>query len=290
LCDAIPAPSVNGIYVSRTAALFTFAAGRSDALYAASLYGAYRDFFRKRIPVRFLHADRLPGAYASGLRTLYVPAALALSRDEQRGLIDFASLGGTLVLEAATGLFDQSGTIQPESYLMGEIAGLKGQILENHDRVFLEWVDSHDPGKRFSGRHYKQWFRFLEPDLQVLGRFETGEPAVCSRTVSNGQVVWVGTFCAAAISDDAPGILPITRWAWTNGYREIRSVTAPPETLIRLHRATNGELGIVAINYAAEPAEIGVALSGAPGNQTESKIMVGARDGTLVWLVQTETA
>jgi beta-galactosidase GanA len=285
LPDAIPVQAVNGIYVSRTTALFTFAAGRSDSLYATSLYGAYREFFQKGIPVRFVHGDRLCDAYDNGLRMLYVPVALALSYDEQAGLINFIKRGGTLVIEAGTGLFDQTGTIQPESRLLEEIGGLKGQILESHDRIEVEWTTTSDYPSKFLGRYYKQFFNSVGSDVQVLAHFKTGEPAVCSKAVGEGRFVWIRTLCAAANTEDAGDARLITEWAFRNGYAEIRSLKVPHNSLVRLHRTQSGDLGIIAINYHSEPAEIHIALSAVSVEKTHM-IAVGARDGRLFWLGQ----
>lgn len=283
LRDAVLVQAINGIYVSRTTALFTFAAGRSDSLYATSLYGAYREFFQKGIPVRFVHGDRLGDAYDNGLRMLYVPAALALSHDEQSDLVNFIQQGGTLVIEAGTGLFDHTGTIRPETSLLEELGGLNEQIIESHDRIEVEWTTTNDSPGKFFGRYYKQFFRSLGSDVQVLAHFETGEPAVCSRAVGEGRLVWIGTLCAAANTEDAGG-RPITKWAFGNGYAEIRSLKASPKTLVRLHRVATGDLGIIAINYHSEPAEIHVVFSAAAIEKTDIKIVVGAQDGGLFWL------
>jgi beta-galactosidase GanA len=283
LPGAEPVQAVNGIYVSRTTALFAFAAGRSDSLYAASLYGAYREFFQERIPVRFVHGDKLRGVYATGLRMLYVPAALALSHDEHHRLIEFVKLGGTLVIEAATGLFDQTGTIQPANPLVKEVAGLWSQIVESHDWIPVRWTASNNSRGKFLGRYYKQFFRSLAPDVEVLAYFETGEPAVCLRAVGEGRLVWVGTLCAAADIDDAPGNRPITRWAFRNGYSEIQSLAAPPNTLVRLHRAGNGDLGIIAINYTSNASEIQIVLSAGHRDKTVANLVVNGRDGAISW-------
>jgi hypothetical protein len=211
---------------------------------------------------------------------LYVPAALALSRDEQNGLIEFVNSGGTLVIEAATGLFDQTGTIQ--TGLMEEIAGLKGRVVESHDWIPVQWTASNHSRGKFVGRYYKQFFRSLASDVEVLAYFQTGEPAVCWRAVGQGRLVWVGTLCAAANIDDATGSRPITRWALRNGYREIESLTAPPGTVVRLHRTPNGELGVIAINYRSEPSEIHVVLSTAPDIKA-ADFVVSGRDGAISW-------
>jgi hypothetical protein len=52
------------------------------------------------------HADRLIQALTEGLRTLYVPVALSICPDGEQALTHFVEKGGTLVVEACTGLFD----------------------------------------------------------------------------------------------------------------------------------------------------------------------------------------
>jgi beta-galactosidase GanA len=282
LREATLVPALNGIYVTRTAALFMFAASRSDFLYASSLYGAYRAFFEKGIPVRFLHGDNLCQAYASGLRMLYVPAALALSHQEQHELAEFVLSGGTLVIEAATALFDHTGTIQPSTRLLEEIAGLGGQIVEAHDRVAVKWASSDNSSDQFFGVNYKQSFRSLESDVQVLARFTSGEPGVCLRAMGKGRIVWVGTLSAAATVDNPTAAEPITRWAYRSGYQELGSLTITPGTLVRLHRAAAGDLAVIAVNYNPEAAHIYFTLSD-KADVVGFRILVQPLDGALFW-------
>jgi beta-galactosidase GanA len=286
LRTAVPVPAINGIYVSRTTALFTFAAARSDFLYAGALYGAYRQFFRKGIPVRFIHGDRLRGIYATGLRTLYVPGCLALSHEEEVGLSEFVSQGGTLVLEGASGLFDQTGTVQPQRPLFGKVAGLTRQILEAHDRIEVNAVAGGALPESFIGRYYKQTFESLAEDVAVLACFDTGEPAVCTRQSGQGRIIWIGTLCSVAASEDPEIDSPVTIWAYRNGYSEMLSLAVPPDTLIRLHRAVNGDLGLIAVNYGRRPAKISVEFSDCCGKAVRSDFAVTARDGQMFWLTK----
>jgi beta-galactosidase GanA len=270
---------VNGIYVSRTSALFTFAAGRSDALYAESLYGVYQAFFDEGIPVRFIHGDQLRDSCGAELKTLYVPAALALSPDELDNLIAFVMGGGTLVVEACTGLFDHTGLLQPRSPLFEEAGGLKNQVVDSLDRLEVTWADSGQTKKGFSGRYYRQTFNFREKDVEVLASFENGEPAVCLRRSGKGTIVWIGTLCSIAGQTRFTEERPMTKWAVRNGYTEIQSLCVPQNTFLRLFRSENASFGLIAINYNMEPVEVRVEAQNGPVSQNKITVIVPGRDG-----------
>jgi hypothetical protein len=94
----------------------------------------------------------------------------------------------------------------------------------------------------------------------------------------------VGTLTAAANVEDSAGVGPITRWAYRSGYKELRSLTATPNTLVRLHQAADGDLALIALNYNPEPAHIHFTLSTDSEDSLGSQILVGPLDGALFWI------
>jgi hypothetical protein len=72
-----------------------------------------------------LHGDAVETAFFQGLLTLYLPAALSLSMQEEDGLILFARMRGTLIFDACAGLFDETGLLRSDSRLLGDLVGLK---------------------------------------------------------------------------------------------------------------------------------------------------------------------
>jgi beta-galactosidase GanA len=279
LASATPLLPVNGIYVSRHSAIFTYAANRGDALYAEALYGAYRKFCDDRIPVRFMHGDRIKDAFSQGLRTLYVPAALSLSTDEEEGLMRFAREGGLLVVEACAGLFDQTGLLQPDSKLFSELAGLKQNGVDCCEQIVIYWVDQ--PEAKFTGVLQKQSVSICGDGVDILATFSDGEPAVCQRAAGEGTVIWVGTFCASAPPNTASEVSPVTRWACKQGYVAISELRLPEGVFMRLHRSLNEQILAVAVNYNHQPTEVkvtGLAREG-QSEPPRKSVQVPARDG-----------
>jgi beta-galactosidase GanA len=272
---------LNGIYVSRHSAIFSFAANRADSLYADALHGAYRRFFDDRIPVRFVHGDRLEHAFAEGLRMLVVPAALSLSPQEEEELMHFTSNGGTLVLEACAGLFDQAGLLRPHSKLLRELAGLKQIEVDRCDSLEIAWNDLQYRGAKFFGGLQRQYVSVCEDDVDILATFSDGEPAVCKRRIGQGAVAWIGTYCS--LSQQKVKIYsPLTRWACQQGYAAITRLSAPEGALVRLHRSANDQVLAIAVNYNHQPIEVSVVGCGSEEcNATATTtVVVPARDGT----------
>ena len=296
LTDARRLPPINGIYVSRHSDILAFAASRSEGMYARGLYGTYQAFFVRSIPVGFVHADRLTQALTEGLRTLYVPVALSISPDEEQALTHFVEKGGTLVVEACTGLFDEHGLLR-SSLLLEQALGLNQRAVDQADRVDLVWkaVEREPVAKRFVGFQYRQDVDIMRNDIEVLATYLDGKPAVCERQYGKGRVIWMGTFCSLAVQ---PGGLcssgdAVTRWAIPGGYPEIEAIDTSRRVFVRAHRAADNALILVAVNYAECEADFRVMYNESGGEAVgdrdkqsvlELKVRLRARDGEIVRL------
>ena len=287
-------PAVNGIFVSRSADLWWHAAFKGEAIYAGSLYGAYRACFLAGIPVRMVHADHLAGTDPAGLQVLYLPAAVALSDQELAHLAGFVEAGGTLVSEACPGLFDETGVLRGESAFLNLVLGLSGQELDAFDRVDIE------PGAapiRFSGRHYRQDFGAIRPGTGILACYSDGRPAVFERRFGRGLAVLAGTFAAlqAGCPEERGARDFITRWMNPCGYALLDRLEAGGKTLIRLHRESS-RIHVTAVNYSDQPQTVKAAfhfdyrtvLDGAGKSLSQParslEFSVGPNDGAVITL------
>ncbi|MBB6669453.1 beta-galactosidase [Cohnella nanjingensis] len=249
-------PPVNGIYVSRTADLFAFAANRGERLYAQGLYGAYTSACEAGLPVRFIHGDHLPRALGEGLKVLYVPAAFALDEEERTSLKLFAEGGGKLVLEACAGMYDETGTIVSRS-LVQELLGLAPLEVSVSDRVAWEW-DAVD-GSQASGigARYRQDLTGASAEVEVFGHFEDGCPAAARKRCGAGEVVWVGTLPSVArvrFGAAAAGSF-IASCLEAHAYEAIRVDRTEGQMVYRL-LAAGEERFLVAVNRGETPAQI----------------------------------
>jgi hypothetical protein len=222
----------------------------------------------------------LEHAFAEGLRMLVVPAALSLSPQEEEELTRFTSKGGTLVLEACAGLFDQTGLLRLYSKLLRELAGLKQIGVDRCDSLEIAWNDSQYRGAKFFGGLQRQYVSVCEDDVDILAIFSDGEPAVCKRPIGQGAVAWIGTYCSLS-QQKAKTSSPLTRWACQQGYAAITRLCAPEGTLVRLHRSANDQILAIAVNYNHQPIEISLVGSGMEqcNALATTTVVVPARDG-----------
>ncbi|MBB6733456.1 beta-galactosidase [Cohnella zeiphila] len=249
-------PAANGIYVSRNADLFAFAAGRGEKLYAQGLYGAYSAAVDAGIPVRFVHGDHLPRALAEGLKVLYVPVPFALSAEETAELSRFAAGGGRLVLEACAGMYDESGTIRPRS-LVHELFGLESLELSIAERVEWEWSNPRGERETEAGARYRQDLTGTAEGIEVIGHFADGCPAAGRMAFGSGEAVWVGTLPSVAYARfGKPERSSFIAQCFENrSYEDINVLGADGKLIYRLF-ATANALHLVVVNYGEVPAAI----------------------------------
>ncbi|HRZ91060.1 MAG TPA: beta-galactosidase trimerization domain-containing protein, partial [Spirochaetia bacterium] len=127
--------------------------------------------------------------------TLFVPMALCLDDRERAALRAFAEAGGLLVGEAATGMYDSGGALDPDSRALADLFGVRHVELE----ALPDWgfTEALGDGFSFGGAQYR---RVVEPGpgTEVLARFPDGRPAATGRALGAGRAVYVATFAALA--------------------------------------------------------------------------------------------
>ena len=253
-------PAVNGIFVSRNADLVWHAADQGEFLYAKALYGAYRACFDAGIPARFVHADQINIAIAEGLEVIYLPAALALSTQEQADLKKFVAGGGTLISEACPGLFDDRGVICNDPGFLKDVFGLWDQTVDGVLTTGIQPLNGPGgpagPGK-FSGRYYRQDFRRMGSGVQVRGWFDNGRPAIFDNELGPGRAVLVGSLPSLAVALDQEKAAAgwIAGWMRPTGYAHLLELVCGKNVLARLHQ-TAETIFVSAVNYGEADQQI----------------------------------
>ncbi len=254
---------VNAVYLSRKSQVLSFCAERREDLYAGSVAGIYRAAYETGIPVRFVHEDYLDRLGAEGVRVLYVPMALCLDERERAALEAFVRDGGLLVGEAATGMYDEGGKLDPDSRALAELFGVRHVELE----ALPDWgfTEAAGDGRSFGGAQYR---RVVEPGpgTEILARFPDGRPAVTSRTLGTGRAVYVATFAALAfhLRGDASSRDFLAGFLDPAGYPHLRRLSvrpaaapAPfaPNAVVRFLQTPEDWI-LVAVNHREDSAAI----------------------------------
>lgn len=248
-----PVPAINGIYLSRNADLLLFAAGAQEEKYAHSIYGVFKSCTEGGIPVRFVHGDYMESAWEEGLRVLYVPMSLSLSDEEQSRILEFAGMGGRVVLEAAAGLYSEMGKISAGG------SSSPCPMLEaafGAEEISLDAGDGEIPvldkvgAVLCEGLYYRQTMKAARG--KVTGWFENGTPAMAEVEYGKGVIRWTGTFPGAAVKDAGSRAAAefIQKQFKAEGY-SLFSVLEAPELIVRLLQTENGPVMAV-VNQTPE--------------------------------------
>lgn len=267
-------PAVNGIYVSRNADLFLFAADRKEKMYAGSLSGIYKVCADAGIPVRMIHSTYLKQAWEEGLRVLYVPMSMALSKEEQEDILCFAKKGGTVVLEAAAGFYDEHGEMDVRRSILKEVFGASNFSI--HYKRISKIVDN-DGNIVCSADLYIQTMDISKG--KELGTADDGKTGYAEVSYGEGLIRWIGAFPAMSADreENHPAITFVKNQFLRQGYHKLQDLKA--DGLIVRMLKTGKDYSIVAVNQHEEERTLEVEVD---GKRTE--MTVPGYDGIMISL------
>jgi len=271
--------SVNGIFLSRTSDLITYAA-REESQYAASFKGIYKSLIELGIPVRFVHEDSLEKAICENLKVLYLPMTLGITTAEMDVLQSFVENGGKLILESCSGIFHCNGEVDPDFSFLGKMLGMKGISIEpiQNEHMAARTAENKDQEMCFSCSGYRLTYKSCAADAQITACFADAVPAALHRFIGKGEVIWLNGFVGAEydrISDPATREM-ISGLFESRGYDEFSELDSNG-LLVRLLK--NGEtFYIVAVNHSAVEKTMNVRFAGRESITTT----VMPRDGKIV--------
>ncbi len=267
---AVKVSATNAVYVSRDTDLLCFASERREEMYAGSLSGIFKAAYGGSIPVRFLHQDQLETLLSSGIKVLYLPMPLVLSQEETAAFERFLSHGGTLVSEACPGLYRKDGLLEQECESLRRlfhVEHVEVQGLKDWGEVGI----SLRSGNHLTGRFYRQLVD-VAADVEILGSFDDGRPAVTSCRQGAGLAIWIGSYPSYHFEhtgDPSTGnflcdLLDPIGYAELNRLNvRLASVSSPGSVVAPVVRLleTDKEYILTMVNHCTDPAEISVEFS-----------------------------
>jgi beta-galactosidase len=205
----------------------------------------HRHCYKQGIACGFIH----PEDDLSRLKALYVPHWVMWKQEWNAAIEAFVRNGGTLILSALTGTRDENNHIVREQAPGHGLAALSGVKVTEFGRLVPEGSAGLFPlfrqaamgayvppaplpassaerkyqftfgNRQFEAAHLYELLE-VEPDTEVLGtwsnRFCAGQPAITSRQLGKGRIVYVGTYLtqqlAEAVAETAlarAGVVPL---------------------------------------------------------------------------------
>jgi beta-galactosidase len=215
-----PKPQVAILY-DQDNALLTFAMSGSEKTSIDAVSGYYKGFWEMDLPVDFIEPDSLP---ASNYKVVVVPWHLVGKQSTCEALHRYVESGGTLILEAGFGLFDEHFFYNPvvPPHGLAEIFGYQEEqnfLVRNEklpadaspdDAIYYQpEIAFTEPAEvRMTARTFLTPIK-LTSAKQIASSY--GKPLAARKKVGQGEMQYVGTsFGAALLAGDA-GALELLR-------------------------------------------------------------------------------
>ncbi|MBM3800862.1 MAG: hypothetical protein FJW26_00975 [Acidimicrobiia bacterium] len=226
LDDFAPVPQV-GILYDPDNSTQLFAMENGDDLYTQSHIGYYRAVWKADLHACYVTYDTLDDL--DGLRVLIVPMCLTLPDRVAKKIGEFVSLGGVLIAEARTGLFDDRGYNQPvlPSGILAKVVGAAEQeavCSDPQNRPALnnprgeQWPDPIHNGPEISFNDpvsaSVRARGYLAPLTLTEGRSMAqclGHCLAVTNRYGLGTAYYFGTYLGLALAENDPGSLSIVQ-------------------------------------------------------------------------------
>ncbi len=173
-----------------------------------SLFGYYRPFFERNVPVDFLHVMDLEKGDWGKYRLLIVPYAVMLSTRAAEEIQRFSAAGGYVLAEARTAWNNERGwatDVIPGGGL-DKTFGCREVEVRPKAKSLLR-LTSALAGKNtrpatslteIPGAIYEEVLKTTTPSARVVGTFSDGQPGLVLNRDGKGETLFVGTFLGAA--------------------------------------------------------------------------------------------
>ena len=264
---------VNGIYLSRSSDLLTYAA-REEKQYNHSVKGIYRALYEEGIPCRFVHEDYLKEALTEGIKTLYLPMTFCLSPEEKALMKQFIEEGGRLIAECGTGMYSETGEMDMYYEFMEELFGIRNTATDKVNQTTGEIT--LDDGNILSIGEYRLIYDRVTTGNKYNGTFGDGRAAIASRKHGKGEAVLLPGFFGQAYYDERDPRMKtlLTGYFDRHGYTQISSLEAKG-LIVRLLE-DDDRLILVAVNHNKDQKKLNVRMD---GSDLAIEVTINGEDG-----------
>lgn len=234
-----------------------------------SLYGVYRAFWQKQIPVDFLNTSTLTLADLHQYKIVFLPYPVMLSKHVADAVKNYVAQGGTAVAEARLGWNDARGYASPviPGFGLDHVFGAREISIhpESEPRLTLE-SSTGLPGMKsddiIDGAAFQENLKPLAT-ASVLAKFSDGQPAIVENSFGRGKAILAGSFVGLAYQqkqDAATGNFLVSLANAAGVAPKVR-VSGPGTSNVEVRRLVSAnEQFIFVFNHAANPANATISL------------------------------
>ncbi len=243
-----------------------------------SLFGYYRAFLSRNVPVDFVHVMDLESGSWGKYKLLIVPYSLMLSSKAAAEIERFVLAGGRVLAEARTAWNDERGwatPVIPGSGLDNTFGCREAEVRPKARTTIRVTAPLSQTGStsastalEFGGAIYEEVLKATGASARIVGFFPDGAPAVVAHEHGKGATIFVGSFPGVANeAQQSAGfeqfMAQVIQWSGVDAPVSLGDSAGkvPPE--VRLMEAAEGRLLIVFNREGAEKSFV-LEFRGAP--------------------------
>ena len=172
-----------------------------------SLYGVYRAFWQKQIPVDFLNAPTLTIADLRPYKIVFLPYPVMLSKQVADAVKEYVAQGGTAVAEARLAWNDARGYASPviPGFGLDQVFGGREISIHPEDspRLILQSSANMSGLKNGDAIEGAAFAENLQPysGASTLARYADGQPAILENSFGRGKAILIGSFVGLAYQE-----------------------------------------------------------------------------------------
>jgi hypothetical protein len=225
-----------------------------------SLFGYYRPFFERNVPVDFVHVMDMEKGDWRKYKLLIVPYAVMLSTRAAEQIQRFVTAGGHVLAEARTAWNNERGwatdvipgggldktfgcrelEVRPKAK---STLRLKSGFTQKNNKL-----DTASPD--IAGSIYEEVLQTTDPSAKVVGVFSDGSPALVLNHSGKGETLFAGTFLGVANeSQPSAGFMQlmdqVLDWAGVDAPISVQSAASGANPEILLLEGSQGRLIMV---------------------------------------------
>jgi beta-galactosidase GanA len=239
-----------------------------------SLFGYYRAFFERNVPVDFVHVMDLEKGDWGTYKLLIVPYSLMLSSKAAQEIERYVSSGGRVLAEARTAWNNERGWATPiiPGGGLDRVFGCREVEVRPRAKatVRLKWREGSTRsggGAEFAGAIYEETLRVTGSAAETVASFQDGATAMVLNKHGKGETLFLGTFAGAAneaepSSGFAEFMDRVAEWAQLKPPIKVRLKSGSGAPEVRLLEGPTGKL-VAVFNRETSPMDFVFNLSGA---------------------------
>ena len=239
------------------ATVFNAAVGAQDFTVAA-MQNMHETLWKLGYAVEYVDPDHLTDLAA--YRVLVLPFITMLSQASAAAIAQYVEAGGAVVTMPRTAMVDENCHVWPSRPGgLHEVTGATETGLCVEDAIALQAAIG-DKSFTLTGAHHRQQLALAE-DVEVLGSFANGDPAITLRRHGTGRAVHCATHLDLVDQRDRNYLAFWSSLLASLGAQPQVEVEAEGNQLdVSLLRCPDNKLVLVVANEASEPADVAISL------------------------------